>query len=108
VHEAVVVVGGPVLPRVLSQVTHGASTHDRPRERLGLAGQDAEQRRLAGAVAAHDADLVACSDREREPLQDRPAGDLDGERTDVEDVHGDPRVAGGRAETGEGRWGYGS
>jgi hypothetical protein len=26
----------------------------------------------------------------------------------VEDVHGDPRVAGGRAETGEGRWGYGS
>jgi hypothetical protein len=49
------------------------------RERLAgelvvLAGHDAQQRRLAGAVVAQHADLRAVIEREPDPLQDLPLG----------------------------------
>src|SRR5690606_8474402 len=47
-----------------------AAHRDPPRVRLELAGQQAQEARLAVAVAAHDADAVALVDPERDTVED--------------------------------------
>ena len=62
--------------RILRQVAEGALADDPPGGRLGLAAEHAEQARLAGAVAADEADLVAGHHGEVGRLDDEPAADL--------------------------------
>ena len=70
--------------RVLRQVAEGALADDPPGGRLGLAAEHAEQARLAGAVAADEADLVAGHHGEVGRLDDEPAADLDRESLRLE------------------------
>ena len=73
-----------VEPRVLGQVAEAAGAVDDPGEGHLRAAQHLEQARLAGAVAADQADLVAGADREAGPLEDDGATHLDGELTDLQ------------------------
>ena len=79
VGEAVGVVGDGFLAGVLRQVAGGAVPLDQAG--LGWVGpaEDLEQRGLARAVAADEADLVARADLEGHPVDDRLAADLDDE-----------------------------
>jgi hypothetical protein len=87
VHEAGVLVLRTVLAGILSQVAEAALHHDPPRDGLLLPREDLQQARLARAVAAHDTDLVAGAQGERQALQQRPAGRLDREVADLERAH---------------------
>ena len=66
---------------------------DRARVELQLAADQAEQRRLAGAVAAHDPDLVAGGHVGRGPLEQRTPGDGVGDRVDAEHGRALPQAA---------------
>ena len=70
--------------RVLRQVAERAPAHDAPGGRLGLPAEHAEQARLAGAVAADEADLVPGHDGEVGRLDHEPAADLDRESLGLE------------------------
>ena len=73
-----------VEPRVLGQVAEAAgAVHDAG---VGVCGaaQHLEQARLAGPVAADQADLVAGADREAGSLEDDGATHLDGELADLQ------------------------
>src|SRR5690606_28479105 len=56
---------------------HPAAHRDAPRVRLALAGQQAQEARLAVAVAAPDADAVALVDPERDTVEDDGRGVLE-------------------------------
>ena len=72
-------VGGGVDPRVLGQVAETALADHPSGGRLGVTAEHPEQARLAGAVAADEADLVLGHDREVGPLDDEAAADRHGE-----------------------------
>ena len=79
--------------RVLRQVAEAALADDPPERRLDLAAEDPEQARLAGAVAADEADLVAGDDGEAGVVDDEPPADLHRDIAHLQ--HGRP-AAGGR------------
>ena len=60
----------PVDPRILRQVAEAALAHDLAARRLERAAEHLEQARLAGAVAADEADLVARHHGERGVVDD--------------------------------------
>jgi hypothetical protein len=65
--------------RVLGQVTERPGSDNATGRRLGLTAENAEQTRLAGAVAADQPDLVPAHDGEVGRLDHEPAADLDRE-----------------------------
>ena len=78
---------GLASPRLLPQVAEPAPDDRTPGERRLVAGDHVEQARLAGAVAADDAGLVAGAQRERQAFEDRGPGDLDRQVGDLEHAH---------------------
>src|SRR2546427_11226176 len=64
--------------RVLRRVTPGPATQHDAGRRVVLAGQHLEQARLAHPVAADEADLVACVDREACIAEYASCRDIDG------------------------------
>jgi hypothetical protein len=93
--EREVVVLGPVLAGVLAQVAHRPATKHRAARGLVLTGEHLHRAGLAGAVAPHDADLVARAQVEREPVDDDLAPHLDDEVTSFERDHrGTPKRCG--------------
>ena len=62
-----------------------------PCEGVDVAGQQAQQRRLARAVDAHDADPVARAEAPRDAPQDRALAELDRRVLDVEHRLAEPR-----------------
>src|SRR3954447_25836696 len=70
--------------RVLWQVAEATFAHHLPGRRLERAAENPEQRRLAGAVAADDADLVAGHHREAGVGQEHPTARFDGETLRLE------------------------
>src|SRR3989442_6030547 len=64
--------------RVLRHVTEGPATEHDAGRRVVLAGQHLEQARLAHPVAADEADLVACVDREACIAEYASCRDIDG------------------------------
>src|SRR3546814_10051818 len=63
--------------RVLGQVAEPAAAVDYAGEGRVGATEHLEQAGLAGAVAAHEADLVAGADSEADPVEDDGAADFD-------------------------------
>ncbi len=63
--------------RLLRQVAHGGARLDKARAAVGLdqPGGDLEQRRLARAVAAHQADALAGRDRQLDAVEQRRAAE---------------------------------
>src|SRR5690606_30391454 len=61
--------------RVLRQVAHGAAVRHRARRGLPLPRQDAGESGLAGAVATHEAHLVARADAERRRVEQNARAD---------------------------------
>ena len=78
-----------MLPGILPEVAERPAALHRPAIGRHLAGEDPERARLAGAVAADDAHLVAARDGEVEVAHDGRAAGLDGEAADLEGVHAD-------------------
>ncbi len=78
---------------VLREVADLTTGEDGAGGRLGLAGEDLGERRLAGAVATDEADLVTCGDAEGDVLHEEASA-----RADLELLGGDhrSRVYGGR------------
>src|SRR5207247_5083456 len=64
--------------RVLRHITQGPATQHEAGRRVVLAGQHLEQARLAHPVAADEADLVACVDREACIAEHASCRDIDG------------------------------
>ena len=64
-------------PRVLRQVADVAAAEHLTGSGLALAGEDAGEGRLAGSVAPHEADLVACGDPEGDVLHEEPRAGSD-------------------------------
>ena len=64
-------------PRVLREVADLAAADDLAVGRGALAGEDAGEGRLAGTVAPHEADLVACGDAEGDVLHEEPRAGSD-------------------------------
>ena len=64
-------------PGVLRQVADLAAAEDLAVGRGSLAGEDAGEGRLAGTVAPHEADLVACGDAEGDVLHEEPRAGSD-------------------------------
>ena len=77
--EAGVVDAGAPGLGVLGQVAELIGPQHHPAGRLPFARNDLEHRGLAGAVAAHETDLVAGAELERGTLEGDPAADLDSE-----------------------------
>jgi hypothetical protein len=75
---------------------------DLARSRLGVAGEAAQQGRLAGAVARDQADAVAVMDGEIEVLEEEPRRD-DAEGLQLNEAHDVPLIPAGRAQAGRGR-----
>ena len=69
-----------------------------------LAGDGAQQRGLAGAVAADQADAAARVDRQVGAVQQRAAAEADGDAGDDEEAHGGGVIGpvGGRSSPGRG------
>ncbi len=63
---------------------------------LGLAGEDSQQRRLAGAVRPGERDAVAPLDGERDPVEEDGACELLAQVGGDDDCHDVPRVGGVR------------
>ena len=64
---------------LLGQVAHGPLVRDRSLDAQVFrvfTEQDRHQRRLAGAVSPHDADLFRVADREGDGVEDTPSADL--------------------------------
>jgi hypothetical protein len=59
---------------------------------VGLAGQDPEQRRLAGSVRAGERDAVAALDAEGDAVEQEVPGDLLADVGGDDDCHDSPRV----------------
>src|ERR1700722_1729565 len=96
-----VIATGDFLPNVLFGVErvarlidiaelHGFPDLDRARVRVLLAGDHAEQRRLAGAVGADDADDAAGRQLERELVDQHSVAVTFAEIDDVDDVLAEP------------------
>src|SRR5258706_13041411 len=68
-----------------------AAKGDRPRHRAHVAHDGAQGRRLAGAVATHEADQFARGDGERDAAQDAARLDVHRELFEAEHAHR-PRV----------------
>jgi len=68
----------------LRHVAERASLQDDARRRVVFARQDLEQARLAGAVAADQADLVAGGHGEARVGKHPARGDVDGEIPDLQ------------------------
>ena len=77
--------------RLLRHVADARDARHGDRAHVGreVAGDDLQQRRLAGAVAADEADLVAGRNARGRPVEDRPALDAVAEVVDVQ--HGTRR-----------------
>ena len=88
--ESAIVVLGAMLPRILTEVADRTPPDHRAGGRRDLAGEHPERRGLPGAVAPDDADLVADSQVDAEPLDDDAPADLDGELARLERDHGAP------------------
>src|SRR5207342_297869 len=72
---------------------------------LGLLGEDAEQRRLAGAVRPGEGETLAALDLERHAVEEQRAGDLLAQVGGDHDGHGASVVPLGRTDTKSSRWG---
>ncbi len=73
--------------RLLPEVAEPAADDGSAGERRFVTGDHVEQARLAGPIASHDAGLVAGAQRQGQALEDRGAGDLDGQVGDLEHAH---------------------
>ena len=77
-------------------------TEHPPRVRRIVAGDDVEERRLAGAVRADHRPALAGGDRQRDVVDRRQRAEAPGDALEDEGVAGSERRCGGRAQVGDG------
>ena len=82
---------------VAALARRAAVDHDAPGARLEQPEQDADQRRLAGAVRAEDGEELAVLELEAEPFEERALAEAEREVVDRDDAHRASAAASARA-----------